>query len=58
MSIHSAIADRNTRILSAIHQALGALQGYGELAHVTASASTDELRSGQYVLPATSGGAS
>jgi hypothetical protein len=59
MSIHNAIADRNNQNLSATHyQALGALQGDGELARVTVSASTDELRSGQDVLPATRGGAS
>jgi hypothetical protein len=58
MSIHSAIADRNNQISSATHQVLGALQGDGELARVTASASTDELRSGQDVLPATSEAAS
>jgi hypothetical protein len=51
MSIHAAIQDRNNQILSATHQALGAPQGDSGMARVTASASTDELRPEQDVLP-------
>jgi hypothetical protein len=48
---NSAI-DRN-QISRASRLSLGDPRGDGGLARVTASASTDELRSGQDVLPAT-----